>query len=139
MIWISQELKRLYPNFLIITPPAPWRDLDKSFCQAMVQANVLDYAAPQFYDGPDLANQSYVVNHTSEWVSLLGVSHVVVGFGVAVNQTYYMTIAEAVSTWNQIRSIYPTIRGAFDWEVHSDEAQGWVFAKDLGPLVTGSQ
>jgi hypothetical protein len=137
MIWISQELKRLYPGFLITAPPAPWNSRDLTFCQAMVQANAMDYAAPQYYDGPNLANQSYVVKNINQWVSSLGVSNVVVGFGVNPNQTNYMTIDQAVATWKEIRSKYPTLRGVFDWQIHNDEAQGWVFATEVGPLVTG--
>ena len=63
MIWISTELKRLYPGFLITAPPAPWNPRDMTFCQAMVQASAMDYVAPQYYDGPNLADPSYVVNN----------------------------------------------------------------------------
>jgi hypothetical protein len=94
-----------------------------TFCQAMVQAGAMDYAAPQYYDGPGLANQTYVVNNINQWVSLLGESHVVVGFGVNPNVPNYMTIDQAVATWKEIKSMHPTLRGVFDWEVRNDEAQ----------------
>lgn len=80
------------------------------FCQAMIQADAMDYAAPQHYDGPNLAKQSYVVDNINQWVSLLGASHVVVGFGVNPNQMNYMTIDQAVATWKQIRNTHPTLR-----------------------------
>jgi hypothetical protein len=138
MIWISKELRQLYPGFLITAPPAPWNRRDMTFCQAMIQAAAMDYAAPQYYDGPGLANQSYVVNNINQWVSLLGESHVVVGFGVNPNQPNYMTIDQAVATWKEIKSKHPTLRGVFDWEIRNDEAQGWAFANNVGPLVTDS-
>ncbi len=138
MIWISKELKQLYPGFLITAPPAPWNRRDMTFCQAMIQAGAMDYAAPQYYDGPGLANQSYVANNINQWVSLVGESHVVVGFGVNPNQPNYMTIDQAVATWKEIKSQHPALRGVFDWEVRNDEAQGWVFANNVGPLVTDS-
>lgn len=137
MIWISQELKRRYPGFLITAPPAPWNSRDKAFCQAMVAAGAMDYAAPQYYDGPHLAEQAYVVNSTNEWVSLLGAEHVVVGFGVNPGQPNYMTIDQAVATWDAVKKAHPNIRGAFDWAINTDEAQGWVFAEKVGPRIVG--
>jgi hypothetical protein len=134
MIWISQTLKTMYPGFLITTPPAPWSTVDQTFCSQMVAAGALDYAAPQYYDGPGLAVQSYVVPNVDTWVSLLGESHVVVGFGVA-NETNYMTIAQAVATWDAVAMNHPGIRGAFDWEIDTDQSTGWPFADQVGPLV----
>ncbi|KYF57991.1 hypothetical protein BE08_43045 [Sorangium cellulosum] len=135
MIWISLELKRRFPGFIITAPPAPWNNRDRIFCKAMVDAGALDYAAPQYYDGPDLDQQSYIVPSVNEWVRLLGPTRVVVGFGIADAQ-HYMSIDEAIPTWNQIERSHPTIRGAFDWEIHSDELGGWSFANRVGPLVT---
>lgn len=134
MIWISLELKRLYPGFIISAPPAPWNPVDKTFCQDMVQAKAIDYCAPQYYDGPNLADPAYVVNNVNEWVQLLGASHVVVGFGVN-NATNYMTSAQAVSAWNQVKANNPAILGGFDWELQTDESLGWPFANNVGPLI----
>ncbi|WP_437581638.1 glycosyl hydrolase family 18 protein [Sorangium sp. So ce887] len=134
MKWISLELKRRYPGFLITSPPAPWNSRDKTFCKEMVEAGAMDYAAPQYYDGPDLDQQSYIVNNVNEWVGLLGPTHVVVGFGIW-DQPNYMSVDEAIPTWNQIESNHPTLRGAFDWQIHTDESLGWPFANRVGPLV----
>ncbi|WP_437667411.1 glycosyl hydrolase family 18 protein [Sorangium sp. So ce1182] len=135
MIWISLELKRRFPGFIITAPPAPWNERDKRFCKEMVDAGAMDYAAPQYYDGPDLDQQAYIVNSVNEWVSLLGPTHVVVGFGIW-DQTNYMSIDEAVPTWNEVEVNHPTLRGAFDWQIHIDESLGWPFADRIGPLVT---
>ncbi|KYF51682.1 hypothetical protein BE04_08475 [Sorangium cellulosum] len=135
MIWISLELKRRFPGFIITAPPAPWNQRDKDFCKAMVDAGAMDYAAPQYYDGPDLDQQSYVVNNVDQWVGLLGPTHVVVGFGIWDEQ-HYMSIDEAIPTWNEVEGNHPTLRGAFDWQIHIDESQGWPFADRIGPLVT---
>lgn len=138
MIWISLELKRRYPGFIITTPPAPWSERDMAFCQAMVQAGALDYAAPQYYDGPGLDVPSYVVDNIKRWVTLLGPEHVVVGFGIwdAVN---YMSVSEAATAWNQVQINHPAIRGGFNWQIHTDEAAGWGFANHLGPLINPQQ
>ncbi|WP_437945798.1 hypothetical protein WME98_33545 [Sorangium sp. So ce296] len=70
----------------------------------------------------------------NEWVSLLGPRHVVVGFGIS-NETNYMSIDEAIPTWNELESNHPTLRGAFDWKIHLDVSYGWPFADGIGPLV----
>ena len=134
MIWISLELKRLFPGFIISAPPAPWKAIDKTFCKQMVDAGAIDYCAPQYYDGPNLADPAYLVNNVKEWVNLLGAGRVVVGFGIN-NLTNYMTPSQAVTSWNQVEANHPAIRGGFDWEVGSDEAQGWPFANQVGPLI----
>ena len=58
IIWMSQQLKSIYPGFMITVPPAPWNDVDMTFCSEMASADALDYCAPQYYDGPGLAEQS---------------------------------------------------------------------------------
>ncbi|WP_437479069.1 glycosyl hydrolase family 18 protein [Sorangium sp. So ce1014] len=135
MIWISLELKRRFPGFIITAPPAPWNQRDKDFCKVMVDAGAMDYAAPQYYDGPDLDQQSYIVDNVDQWVRLLGPTHVVVGFGIW-DAEHYMSIDEAIPTWNEVEGNHPTLRGAFDWQIHTDESQGWPFADRIGPLVT---
>ena len=105
------------------------------FCKSMVDAGAIDYCAPQYYDGPDLANPSYVVNSIKEWVGLLGAEHVVVGFGINAGVTNYMTRQQAIDTWNQVKANHPSIRGAFDWEIGTDETQGWPFANGVAPLL----
>jgi len=134
MKWISLELKRRYPGFLVTAPPAPWSARDKAFCAEMVRDGAMDYVAPQYYDGPGLDQQSYIVKNVKEWIALVGASKVVVGFGIW-DQPNYMSIGEAVPTWNELEAANPTIRGAFDWAIHLDESQGWPFATKLGPIV----
>ncbi|AKJ30197.1 glycosyl hydrolase family 18 protein [Caldimonas brevitalea] len=134
MIWISLELKRRYPGFIITSPPAPWSTRDQVFCQAMVRAGAMDYAAPQYYDGPGLADPAYVAENIRTWVQLLGAERVVVGFGVAA-ATNYMTIDQAVDAWQRVKAQYPQLRGGFDWQIHTDESQGWPFATRMKPLI----
>jgi chitinase len=134
MIWISLELKRLYPGFIISAPPAPWNAVDKEFCRAMVAAGALDYAAPQYYDGPGLNQPAYVVDNVKQWVSLLGVNRVVVGFGIN-NAPNYMSRDQAITAWKQVKANHPDIRGGFDWQINTDEEQGWPFANGVAPLI----
>lgn len=134
MIWISLELKRRFPGFIITAPPAPWSTRDMEFCRAMVAAGAMDYAAPQYYDGPGLASPSYVVSNAAQWISLLGQQHVVLGFGIW-NEPNYMRVDEAADTWRQIHARFPQLRGVFNWEIHADEDRGWTFADAVGQLV----
>jgi hypothetical protein len=134
MIWISLELKRLYPGFLISAPPAPWNAIDQRFCCDMLHAGALDYAAPQYYDGPNLADPDYVLANVAQWVALLGASRVVVGFGIN-SAANFMSEKQAIATWTALRHRHSALRGAFHWELDADERQGWPFARKLGPLV----
>ncbi|WP_229477240.1 glycosyl hydrolase family 18 protein [Massilia rubra] len=134
MIWISLELKKRYPGFIISAPPAPWNAIDKEFCRAMVAAGAMDYAAPQYYDGPGLNDPAYVADNVRQWVNLLGANRVVVGFGIS-NAANYMSREQAVSAWNQVKANHPDIRGGFNWQIHTDEEQGWVFANSVAPLI----
>lgn len=68
-------------------------------------------------------------------MSWFGARSTVVGFGIW-DQQNYMSIDEAIPTWNQLESNHPTLRGAFDWQIHIDESLGWPFADRVGPLVT---
>jgi chitinase len=134
MIWISLELKRRYPGFLITSPPAPWSQRDLAFCKAMVTAGAMDYCAPQYYDGPGLNDPNYVSTNIDQWVRELGANRVVVGEGVW-NATNYMSPSQAVSAWNMVEAKYPTIRGGFNWAISTDETQGWPFATNVAPLI----
>lgn len=134
MIWISLELKRLFPGFIISAPPAPWSAVDQRFCLDMLRAGALDYAAPQYYDGPNLANPAYVIANVDQWVALLGASHVMVGFGVN-SAPNFMSDTQAADTWRAVQRRHPQLRGAFNWELATDERQGWAFARKVGPLV----
>jgi chitinase len=134
MIWISQQLKSMFPGFLITSPPAPWSTVDQTFCSQMEQASALDWCAPQYYDGPNLATQAYIVPSVDTWSSLLGETSLVVGFGIA-EATNYMTVAEVISTWDQVNTNHPNLRGAFDWQIDVDQSTGWPFATQVGPLI----
>lgn len=134
MIWISLELKRLYPGFIISAPPAPWSSIDQRFCHDMLSAGALDYCAPQYYDGPNLADPAWVAANVDQWVKLLGAAHVMVGFGIN-NAPNFMSDAQVAGTWRELQRRHPDLRGAFNWELATDESQGWPFARKIGPLV----
>ena len=133
--WISRQLKSAYgPRFAITSPPAPWSPADRKFCQAMVGAGLMDLCGPQYYDGAGLATPAHITGDIGNWVNLVGADKLCVGFGIG-DAGDYMTIDQCVATWNTVRAAHPAIRGAFVWNVATDESNGWGFANRLGPLV----
>lgn len=136
MIWISQQLKATYgQNFAITSPPAPWRPTDVTHCRAMIDAGVMDMVSPQYYDGPGLAAEGYIVNSVNGWVARMGdASRVGVGFGLA-SVANYSTRAAVEGAWKTLAALHPDLRGAFNWNLRTDEGAGWPFANNVGPLV----
>lgn len=135
MIWIARELKRRHPGFLISAPPAPWNPVDLTFCKDMLAAGALDWCAPQYYDGPDLASPAYVKANIERWMAALGPAHVAIGLGIDPSTPSYESVASATTIWDDVEARYPKVRGAFNWQIASDAARGYPFARRLGPLV----
>jgi len=135
MLWISQELKRRYRGFIITASPLPWNDADKKFCNELLRQAAMDYVAPQFYDGSNLADSDIVVDSVREWTALLGAEHVVVGFGIN-SAANYQSANRAALIWKKLRAEYPGIHGASDWDIGMDERQGWAFAGGIGLSIS---
>ncbi|MCU0300403.1 MAG: glycosyl hydrolase family 18 protein [Candidatus Nanopelagicales bacterium] len=138
-LWMAQELKRRFgTRFLITSPPAPWRASDRTFCKQMLAAAAMDYCAPQYYDGPGLADPAYIANSIRTWVRDVAggdASRIVVGFGIQPGAANYSSTAQVQQAWNQIEAEFPRIRGAFLWSHAGDAANGWGFANSVTPLV----
>ena len=111
-VWIGQELKRRFgAGFLITTPPAPWDGGDRELVRAMFAAGVLDYAAPQYYGGPGLADPGYIVSSVRLWVNDVAggdASKIVVGFGIHPGAADYTTTTGVKQAWDQIEAEFPT-------------------------------
>jgi hypothetical protein len=135
MIWVSQQLKAAYPGFIISAPPAPWNTSDQQLCVSMLQAGALDYCAPQYYDGPNLADPSWILPNVDVWMGLMPPKNFVFGFGIDPTLTNYETIAVGISVWQSIAAKYPSIGGAFDWQINEDLLNGAPFVDQLAPLV----
>lgn len=139
MIWASLELKRIYgSDFAITTPPAPWSEVDKALCKAMLDAGALSYASPQYYDGPGLADQNHIKDDIKGWIGLLGASRVAVGFGINSGSQNFQTTSQVARTWQAISNEYPRVKGAYIWSISTDEANGWGFVTEVAPRVLGA-
>lgn len=135
MIWVSQQLKAAHPGFIISAPPAPWNTSDQQLCVSMLQAGALDYCAPQYYDGPNLADPSWILPNVDVWMGLIPQKNFVFGFGIDPDLANYETIAVGISVWQSISAKYPSIGGAFDWQINEDLLNGGPFVNQLAPLV----
>lgn len=134
MIYIAKQLKNTYgQQFMITCPPAPWREEDLYMCKQLADNNLLDYAAPQWYDGPGLTQESNILYQLNNWVSALGQKKVVLGLGIAPGANY-MTIEQAQSTVTKVLSLYPDIRGAFQWQAINDANNQYQFANTMKSL-----
>jgi hypothetical protein len=102
----------------------------------MAAVGLLDLCSPQYYDGPGLAVRDYVVGSIGEWAGLVGPERLCVGFGVdpAVPDRY-MSPEQCRTTWQAVEAAHPGLRGAFAWNVATDESTGWGFAGHVGALV----
>ncbi|MEQ7738598.1 hypothetical protein, partial [Escherichia coli] len=64
-LWMFAELKRLFgQGFGITSPPAPWKAEDKTMIREALSKDLMTYAGPQFYDGPELAEPAYIIKTT---------------------------------------------------------------------------
>lgn len=137
-LWMAKELKRIFgSDFAITSPPAPWNEADKAFCKEMIAQGAMDYAGPQFYDGPGLSDPNYIISVTKAWITQVAggdASKIIVGFGIA-DAPNYSSVDQIKTAWNAIKQAFPTIRGVFLWQHATDSAKGWPFANQVIPLV----
>lgn len=122
-------------NFSVSAPPSPrgdWAPLDRTLTRAMVQAGVMDYAGPQFYDHFSLTSPAAIIGYIDEWVAHMDgdASKVVVGFGAIYNLG--SSLPEVQQAWATIKQKYPNIRGSFGWSAETDRNAGWTFGNYLG-------
>lgn len=134
MIYMSDALKTQYgSDFIISTPCQPSYPEDRFVCEAMVDAGVLDYAAPQFYDWDGFNAAGVISGRIAEWVTLIGAPQVVVGLGASYSNG--PSLADCQREWNTIKTAHPTIRGMFGWSHRSNFAAGNVWGTTMEGLL----
>ena len=134
MIWISLQLKQRYPGFLITAPPAPGTNGTRPSARRWSWRGRWTMRRRSITTAPVSPRRLTSPRASPSGRRCSGASHVVVGFGIW-DQPNYMKIGDAVSTWKALDGSLPTLRGVFNWQIHTDEEQGWPFAKQLAPLV----
>lgn len=135
MIWASLELRRLLgQDFAITTPPGPTRPTHLELCRAMVAADALDLASPQYYGGGTTYTDDEIADLTDTWVAALGDAGKV-GVGLALPRGGDAPTTHPATTWERCTARHPGLRGAYGWNVVADEEQGWAFAEDVSRAV----
>jgi hypothetical protein len=137
---IASQLRTYFgSNFIVTSPPAPWRGTDQAFCTTLLASGAFNFVSPQYYDGPGLSDPAYISNSVlNTWVATVAAgdaSKIAVGFGVNAGLANYSTLAQVQTAWNAIEAAKPLIRGAFLWESHADQQTGWQYATTINPLV----
>lgn len=138
--WISActQLKTKYgAGFSFSAPPAATHyqnqaDRDAPHLVGLYQAGVMDFVAPQYYDGPGLNVQSQVQSITAFYINAgLPASRMGIGFGI--QSGYYWTTQNAVACYNTLENTYPTLRGAFNFSKQGDPND--TFASQVAPSI----
>ncbi|HZY18810.1 MAG TPA: glycosyl hydrolase family 18 protein [Ramlibacter sp.] len=123
MIWIAQQLIAAYgPDFIITTPPQPNAGADLSLCQAMANAGVLTYAAPQFYDWSGFNEPGYISSRIQEWAAALGPDKIMLG--LSANYANGPSMGDCLREWSAAAAAHPQLRGTFCWNAQSNLAGG---------------
>ena len=137
MIWVSQQLRTIYGSkFAITTPPAPWREIDLTHCRRMVQEGVLDLVSPQFYDSPYAADARSIVEAVERWANGIGdITKLGLGFGLNPGAYNYSTISTITQAWAASLQGFAGLRGAYNWDIATDERLGWAFARTCAPVI----
>jgi hypothetical protein len=137
-LWMFAELKRLFGSrFIITSPPAPWKQEDKQMVRAALAQGLMDYAAPQYYGGPQLSEPDYIISSVQHWIADVAggrADRITVGFGME-DLPNFSTIAQIQTAWDAVEAQSPSIRGAFVWQHRTDHDRGWAFATTINPRV----
>jgi chitinase len=143
MVAASQRLKSLYgDDFVITTPPAPWREAEMNFVRSLRDVGAIDLVTPQYYDMPGFGSEAdrraHALQNIDQWVELAGGAHRV-GFGfrnVGPGDTT-MTVDSVGQVLSTALNRHPDLRGAMVWSIDLDRGIGYGFA-NRSSAVLGS-
>lgn len=148
MYWVSMQLKQRYgADFAITAAPQGHRVEYKQWAQLM--GNNLDFIGIQFYDYTESSQSSRcnsVQSRTNELISNYGVNPSKIGIGFRVQDysgnyvgdsgsSMWWSINGAKNCWNTTEAKYPTLRGAYVWEIELDRKAGGRWINEVGPVV----
>lgn len=147
MVWVSQQLRKKYGNQFCFSIPAaqhvlaPFLQHDIDIVTALLTAGVLDFVAPQIYDGFEAMTESQKINLVNgvmnfwapyvnnDWTKLG------VGFRTVGDTTVAMAVPSAYTAFNVLAKNHPNIRGGFHFDAVSDAGQGWAWTHLLAPRI----
>jgi chitinase len=125
-------------NFIVSAAPRPWEDYQREF--AVKAGNNLDLFGYQFYDIPELADDTYLKNHMMERVDQtvaagIPASKVLLGARIDSENGNHGSLQGYIDGWNEIEAKYPNIRGVYIWDTQLDQSTGWQFAQGMATAV----
>jgi hypothetical protein len=150
MVWLAQQLTAQYGVKFAITVPAsgdiyaPYLSHDVRIVQALHASGVLDWCAPQIYDGFEADNESQKANvaattgPTSWTVTRQRSASVTPPWKPAATRCPRPESdgrVEVFTSYNRLCNAYPEIRGVFHFDARADYNQAWKFATTLALRV----
>lgn len=148
MHWVSMQLKQRYgQNFAITAAPQGHRVEYKQFAQRM--GSNLDFIGIQYYDysEPSQASRCNSVQHrTNELINNYQVDPSRIGIGNRVQDyseryvgdsgaSNWWSVNGAKNCWNTMEAKYPSLRGAYVWELSMDNRAGGRWINEVGAAV----
>lgn len=151
MVWVAQQLRARYGSQFCFSIPvaqhttATYIQHDIDIVTALLAAGVMNFVAPQIYDGFQTMTESQkitlvnkVMNFWAPYVnndwSKLGIGFLTVGTSAQA-----MSVASSYVAYNLLASQHPEIRGAFHFDAKSDSEQDWEWANTLAPRIQSNQ
>jgi Glycosyl hydrolases family 18 len=138
------QLKAHYgSSFIIAISPRPYELRSGGVYRSVIQqagiANI-DLVQPQTYAllGDSLAAQrSYMDADLSDWFGsgLIPASKLSIGSYFPGGEGLTESAQTCKDTYTYYKGVYPTLRGATNWETRDDRLNGWQFATQLGQVV----
>lgn len=137
VVSIINQLKHHYgPGFIIAISPRPYELRAGGVYRAIIQKagiGKIDLVQVQDYAllGDSLAQQrKYMDSDMSDWINndLIPAKKILIGSYFPGDQWTHESAKTAVDTYTFYKNLYPTLRGAINWETRDDAANGWQFA-----------
>ena len=135
LLWIAKTLKAHYGSHFKITAPPAGNVQDIEILRPAMDAGVMDWAGPQFYDWFGFKAPGYVANMIDKWVAAFGAERIMVGFSADYNFEHSLTLDECKREFSAVLAKHPNIKGYFCWSSQHNLAGGNVWAREMFKLL----
>ena len=137
-------LQQRHPGFLVgITPGLYGPHTARWLSLARTLGDRYTYMAPMLYDFPE-AGDSRLTGVALDKCRIMidgGVPEGKIVLGFMTRRGHYPNSTPGpqltIDAWRACLARYPGIRGAFHWEDSIDQANGWAWARQAGPVIRG--
>lgn len=147
MVWVSQQLKeRFGKDFSIMLAPQIHVGAYDDLAQQL--GDDLDFTGIQFYDYPEPSQEARIDRVLDRVAGLTerGVDPSRIGIGMRVYdasrsytedgiETNWFSLAGSKQAWDRLEGAYPTLRGAYQWEIATDRTLGGRWIAEVGAAI----